>query len=49
MADPFQDVDAAGEEFIASFADSMDARQSDPKMEEIVAIYLSKCGFPKAV
>lgn len=47
MADPFQDVDAAGEEFIASFADSMDARQSDPKMEEIVAIYLSKMRFPK--
>ncbi|WOI33792.1 methyltransferase domain-containing protein [Tritonibacter scottomollicae] len=45
MADPFQDVDAAGEEFIAAFADSMDARQSDPKMESIVASYLSKLKF----
>jgi len=46
MADPFQDVDAAGEEFIAAFADSMDARQADPKMESIVATYLSKLDFP---
>ena len=45
MADPFQDVDAAGEEFIAAFADTMDARQSDPKMESIVASYLSKLKF----
>ena len=34
MADPFQDVDAAGEEFISAFADSMDERQSDSTMEE---------------
>lgn len=47
MADPFQNVDAAGEEFIEAFADSMDARQSDPKMESIVASYLSKLEFPK--
>lgn len=47
MADPFQNVDAAGEEFIEAFADSMDARQSDPKMENIVASYLSKLKFPK--
>ncbi|MEO1745987.1 MAG: class I SAM-dependent methyltransferase, partial [Pseudomonadota bacterium] len=47
MADPFQNVDAAGEEFIAAFADSMDARQSDPKMEGIVATYLSKLAFPE--
>lgn len=47
MADPFQDVDAAGEEFIAAFADSMDARQSDPKMESIVSSYLAKLQFPK--
>ena len=47
MADPFQNVDAAGEEFIAAFADSMDARQSDPKMESIVATYLSKLKFPE--
>lgn len=47
MADPFQNVDAAGEEFIAAFADSMDARQSDPKMESIVATYLSKLEFSK--
>lgn len=46
MADPFQNVDAAGEEFIEAFADSMDARQSDPKMESIVATYLSKLRFP---
>ncbi|MBO9444012.1 class I SAM-dependent methyltransferase [Phaeobacter italicus] len=45
MSDPFQNVDAAGEEFIAAFADSMDARQSDPKMESIVATYLSKLRF----
>ncbi|WP_171052636.1 class I SAM-dependent methyltransferase [Ruegeria sediminis] len=41
MADPFQDVDSAGPEFIKLFADSMDERQSDPKMEEIVASYLA--------
>lgn len=40
MADPFQDVDAAGPEFIRMFADSMDERQSDPTMEAIVADYL---------
>ncbi|WP_147125399.1 class I SAM-dependent methyltransferase [Shimia ponticola] len=45
MADPFQNVDSAGEEFIAAFADSMDARQSDPQMESIVASYLSKLEF----
>ncbi|MGJ8622169.1 MAG: class I SAM-dependent methyltransferase [Yoonia sp.] len=42
MADPFQDVDAAGPEFIKMFADSMDERQSDPTMEKIVAAYLGK-------
>ena len=41
MTDPFQDVDSAGPEFIKMFADSMDERQSDPKMEEIVASYLA--------
>lgn len=40
MADPFQNVDAAGEEFISLFADSMDVRQSDPTMESVVAHYL---------
>lgn len=45
MGDPFQDVDAAGEEFISAFADSMDERQSDPIMEEIVSRYLSKLEF----
>ncbi len=41
MADPFQDVDAAGPEFIKIFADAMDARQDDPTMEKIVAAYLT--------
>ena len=45
MADPFQDVDAAGEEFISAFADSMDERQSDPTMEKIVSAYLGKLAF----
>ena len=45
MADPFQDVDAAGADFIKSFADSMDARQSDPTMERIVAAYLDDLSF----
>ena len=40
MADPFQDVDSAGPEFIKMFADAMDVRQSDPTMEKIVATYL---------
>lgn len=39
MADPFQDVDAAGPEFIKSFEDSINVRQSDPTMEAIVASY----------
>ena len=42
MADPFQNVDAAGDDFIRMFADSMDLRQSDPVMEAIVADYLSR-------
>lgn len=42
MADPFQNVDEAGPEFIRLFADSMDQRQSDPIMEKIVASYLAK-------
>ena len=46
MADPFQDVDAAGPEFIKSFADSMDVRQSDPTMEAIVAAYLGMVSIP---
>lgn len=45
MADPFQNVDAAGADFIKSFADSMDARQDDPTMEQIVATYLGKLQF----
>ena len=45
MADPFQDVDAAGDAFISVFADSMDARQSDPTMEKIVSEYLGKLEF----
>lgn len=45
MADPFQDVDAAGADFIKSFADSMDVRQNDPTMERIVADYLAKLEF----
>lgn len=47
MTDPFQDVDAAGEDFISAFADSMDERQSDPTMEKIVAAYLGKLAFPE--
>ncbi|WP_204115651.1 class I SAM-dependent methyltransferase [Shimia biformata] len=45
MADPFQDPDAAGPEFIKLFADSMEVRQSDPVMEAVVADYLSKLTF----
>ena len=45
MSDPFQDVDAAGAEFISAFADSMDERQSDPIMEKIVSRYLGKLEF----
>lgn len=40
MADPFQNVDAAGADFIKIFADAMDLRQNDPTMEKIVATYL---------
>jgi len=45
MADPFQDVDSAGPEFIKSFADAMDVRQSGPAMEAIVAAYLAQLTF----
>ena len=45
MADPFQNVDAAGAEFIKVLADSMDVRQSDPAMERIVATYLGMLEF----
>lgn len=47
MADPFQNVDAAGEAFIALFADAMDMRQSDPVMERIVADYLAGLDLPE--
>ncbi len=46
MADPFQDVDAAGPEFIAMFAESMEVRQNDPTMERIVAAYLDLLPLP---
>lgn len=42
MADPFQNADAAGVEFISRFSDSMDIRQADPAMEAIVGAYLGK-------
>jgi ubiquinone/menaquinone biosynthesis C-methylase UbiE len=42
MADPFQDVDAAGPAFIKMFADAMDVRQTDPTMERIVSDYLER-------
>lgn len=42
MFDPFQNVDAAGADFIKMFADSMDVRQSDPTMERIVSGYLRR-------
>ena len=45
MADPFQNVDAAGADFIKVFADAMDARQADPTMESVVAAYLSQLDF----
>jgi len=45
MADPFQNVDAAGADFIKVFADAMDARQADTTMEEIVAAYLAQLSF----
>ncbi|AUQ63618.1 class I SAM-dependent methyltransferase [Phaeobacter inhibens] len=45
MADPFQDVDSAGPEFVKMFADAMDVRQSDPTMEQIVASYLDRLPF----
>ncbi len=45
MADPFQNVDAAGADFIKVFADAMDARQADPSMEAIVASYLAQLSF----
>lgn len=45
MADPFQNVDAAGADFIKVFADAMDARQADPTMEAIVAAYLAQLPF----
>ena len=45
MADPFQNVDAAGADFIKAFAGSMDERQSDPTMEGIVADYLAQLEF----
>ncbi|SLN18798.1 hypothetical protein PSA7680_00661 [Pseudoruegeria aquimaris] len=44
MADPFQDVDAAGPEFIRVFSDSMEVRQADPVMEAVVAAYLDRLG-----
>jgi len=45
MTDPFQNVDAAGTDFIKVFADAMDARQADPTMEAIVAHYLGQLAF----
>lgn len=45
MPDPFQNVDAAGEDFIVAFADAMDLRQAEPAMERIVATYLGQLSF----
>ena len=43
MADPFQNVDAAGAEFIKVLADSMDVRQSDPAMEVTFKLSPGEC------
>ncbi|WP_299640129.1 class I SAM-dependent methyltransferase [uncultured Ruegeria sp.] len=48
MTDPFQNVDAAGPEFIKLFADSMDQRQADPIMERIVTAYLDHLHVTRA-
>ena len=40
MADPFQNVSAAGAEFIATIAEGLEARAADPSMVPIVAAYL---------
>ncbi|MBT8412711.1 MAG: methyltransferase domain-containing protein [Boseongicola sp.] len=45
MGDPFQNVDAAGEEFAALFADAMDTRQAEVTMESVVSTYLSELTF----
>lgn len=45
MTDPFQNVDAAGEEFATLFADAMDMRQAESTMERVVADYLAALSF----
>jgi ubiquinone/menaquinone biosynthesis C-methylase UbiE len=45
MTDPFQNVDAAGPDFVVAFADAMDIRQSDPAMEALVSAYLDRLRF----
>jgi SAM-dependent methyltransferase len=40
MADPFQNVSAAGAEFIATIAEGLEARAADPSMLPIIEAYL---------
>ena len=40
MTDPFQNVSAAGAEFIETIAQGLEARAVDPSMVPIIAAYL---------
>ncbi len=45
MADPFQDVDARGADFIKAVADALETRAAEPIMQDIVDGYLAEAGF----
>lgn len=46
MADPFQDVDAHGDEFVKTVGDALETRAAEPAMQQIVDSYLSELTYP---
>ena len=47
MSDPFQDVDAAGADFVANVVKVLETRAAEPVMVEIVEAYLDHADFPE--
>lgn len=47
MADPFQDVDAHGAEFIQTVGDALETRAAEPAMQDIVDSYLAELTYPE--
>lgn len=47
MSDPFQNVQAQGAEFVHTVVQALEARASEPAMQEIIAAYLDDIEYPE--